>query len=115
MHHLALIPTNFCCCLCVALLHASHLYHESQHSFSKWGVKIDGSVTMDVPQMQKHKEKSVTGLTRGIEALFKKNKVTYAKGFGKVTGPNEVTVINAEGKEEKVCVSLFWIDSDSND
>ena len=49
----------------------------------------------------KTKEKAVTGLTRGIEGLFKKNGVKYVKGHGKVTGPNQVSVdlLGGSGKE----------------
>jgi len=39
--------------------------------------------------MQKQKEGAVSGLTKGIEGLFKKNKVTYVKGWGQLTGKNE--------------------------
>ena len=47
--------------------------------------------------MMDQKNKAVTGLTGGIEHLFKKNKVTYAKGWGKITNPNEVTVAADDG------------------
>jgi dihydrolipoamide dehydrogenase len=48
----------------------------------------------------KQKEKSVTGLTSGIEFLFKKNKVDYVKGYGKFASQHEIEVdLNAGGKE----------------
>jgi pyruvate/2-oxoglutarate dehydrogenase complex dihydrolipoamide dehydrogenase (E3) component len=43
-------------------------------------------VSIDVSKMMAQKSKSVDGLTKGIEGLFKKNKVTYVKGWGKLTG-----------------------------
>ncbi len=50
--------------------------------------------------MQKNKEKAVAGLTGGIEGLFKKNKVTYVKGFGKLASANSVSVdLNAGGNQ----------------
>ena len=50
--------------------------------------------------MQKNKEKAVSGLTGGIEGLFKKYKVTYVKGFGKLSSPNTVSVdLNAGGNQ----------------
>ncbi len=50
--------------------------------------------------MQKNKEKAVTGLTGGIEGLFKKYKVTYVKGFGKLASANSVSVdLNAGGNQ----------------
>lgn len=48
----------------------------------------------------KAKETSVTGLTKGIEFLFKKNGVDYIKGTGKITGKNEVSVTPMEGGSE---------------
>ena len=49
------------------------------------------------------KSKSVDGLTKGIEGLFKKNKVTYAKGWGSLTGnPGEVVVAKEDGTTETV-------------
>jgi len=49
----------------------------------------------------KAKEKSITGLTAGVEGLLKKNKVTYMKGWGKFTGPNTIGVdLNSGGTEE---------------
>lgn len=89
---------NVGCIPSKALLHASHLYQESQHGFAKWGLKIEGKIHVDVPTMLAQKNKSVTGLTKGIEALFKKNKVTHAKGYGKITGKNEVSVLGPDGK-----------------
>jgi dihydrolipoamide dehydrogenase len=47
----------------------------------------------------KSKEKAVTGLTKGIEFLFGKNKVQYVKGEGKITGKNQVSVMGIDGKE----------------
>ena len=63
---------------------------------------------MNVEKMLKAKDKSVTGLTKGIEGLFKKNKVAYVKGKGKFTGANEVTVELIKGGEEKVAESFFF-------
>lgn len=56
---------------------------------------------MNLDKLMKTKEKAVTGLTRGIEGLFKKNGVKYVKGHGKVTGPNQVSVdlLGGSGKE----------------
>jgi len=59
-------------------------------------------VNLNLPKMMEQKEKSVTGLTKGIEALFKQNKVAYAKGSGKITGNNEVTVTAADGTKEVI-------------
>ena len=79
-----------------ALLESSHMYHEAKTSFAGHGIKVSG-VELDLPAMMQQKNRVVTGLTKGIEGLFKKNKVNYVKGHGKITGPNEVTVTMADG------------------
>jgi len=89
---------NVGCIPSKALLHNSHLYHQAVHDFKERGIDIDPSaITVNLPQMLKAKEKSVTGLTSGIEGLFKKNKVEYIKGWGKITKSNELTVQTPDG------------------
>ena len=91
---------NVGCIPSKALLHSSHMFDEANKSFAEHGVMIDGTVSMDVPKMIKNKDKAVKGLTGGIEFLFKKYKVDYIKGFGKLTGPNSVAVeLNAGGSQ----------------
>jgi len=70
---------------------SSHLFHEAQHDFAKHGIKLSG-VELDLDAMMSNKAKAVTGLTGGIEHLFKKYKVDYKKGKGKITGANSVEV-----------------------
>jgi len=90
---------NVGCIPSKALLNATHKYHEAQHSFKDLGI-IAKDISMDFGQLMKQKEKSVTGLTSGIEFLFKKNKVDYVKGWGKFASPNEIEVdLNQGGKE----------------
>ncbi|MQL94604.1 hypothetical protein Taro_027261 [Colocasia esculenta] len=79
-----------------ALLHSSHMYHEATHSFPSHGVKFS-QVEVDLAAMMAQKDKAVSNLTRGIEGLFKKNKVNYVKGFGKFVSPSEVSVDTIEG------------------
>jgi dihydrolipoamide dehydrogenase len=52
---------------------------------------------MDFGQLMNSKDKAVTGLTSGIEFLFKKNNVDYLRGWGKFSGPNEVSVDMNDG------------------
>ena len=54
---------------------------------------------LNLATMMKAKDKAVTGLTRGIEGLFKKNKVTYVKGHGKFVGLNEIEVDGLDGNK----------------
>lgn len=88
---------NVGCIPSKALLHSSHLYEEASHNFAKHGIKIKG-LEVDVVAMQKHKDEIVSGLTKGIEGLFAKNKITYLKGTGEITAKGEVTV-SGERKE----------------
>ncbi|KAE8730970.1 Leghemoglobin reductase [Hibiscus syriacus] len=87
---------NVGCIPSKALLHSSHMYHEAKHSFANHGVKLS-SVEVDLPAMMAQKDKAVSNLTRGIEGLFKKNKVNYVKGYGKFISPSEVSVDTLEG------------------
>ncbi|XXG82095.1 hypothetical protein AAC387_Pa10g0114 [Persea americana] len=87
---------NVGCIPSKALLHSSHMYHEAVHAFPSHGVKFS-QVEVDLPAMMAQKDKAVSNLTRGIEGLFKKNKVNYVKGFGKFVSPTEVAVDTPEG------------------
>jgi len=84
-----------------ALLNASHYYHAAQHQFKLIGIEHSG-VKVNLGQMMAYKMKAVTGLTKGIEGLFKKNKVDYLKGFGKITSPNTVEVKGNDGLTQSV-------------
>lgn len=92
---------NVGCIPSKALLNASHMYHDAKENFGKYGIKTTG-VELDLQAMMKYKEKSVSGLTSGIEMLFKKNKVEYVKGMGKLTGPNTVEVALTEGGSKTI-------------
>lgn len=90
---------NVGCIPSKALLHNTHLFHSAQHDFAKRGIMVD-NVRMDLPTLMKAKESAVDGLTKGIEGLFKKNKVKYVKGWGTITGPHEVTASLSDGGNE---------------
>jgi dihydrolipoamide dehydrogenase len=82
---------NVGCIPSKALLNSSHLYEEAGHGFARHGIQVKG-LDIDIAAMQKHKDDIVSGLTKGIEGLFAKNKVTYLKGAGEITAKGEVTV-----------------------
>lgn len=63
---------------------------------AKHGIVVN-DVSVDLDAMMKSKTKSVTGLTGGIEGLFKKNKVDYVKGYGKLASAGKVEVDLLEG------------------
>lgn len=87
---------NVGCIPSKALLHASHLFRSAQHEFAGLGIKT-GKVELDLTQMMAQKSEAVDGLTKGIEFLFKKNKVEYVKGRGKILGAGKVEVALADG------------------
>lgn len=81
---------NVGCIPSKALLHASELYESAEKDFAGFGIKA--TVELDLPTMMASKEKTVDGLTQGIEFLFKKNNVEYIKGFGKIVDANTADV-----------------------
>jgi dihydrolipoamide dehydrogenase len=87
---------NVGCIPSKALLHASHLFHAAQNEFASLGIKT-GKVELDLAQMMAQKSDAVEGLTKGIEFLFKKNKVDYIKGKGKILAPGKVEVALMDG------------------
>lgn len=66
--------------------------------FKKRGIEVSG-LKLNLDTMLKQKEKSVKGLTGGIEFLFKKNKADYVKGWGKIVGNNQISVDGADGSK----------------
>lgn len=93
---------NVGCIPSKALLHSSHLFEEANHSFAKHGIDLNNGVALNIPAMMKHKQDSINGLTKGIEGLFKKNKVTYVKGAGSVNSPNSVGVSSLDGSASSI-------------
>lgn len=90
---------NVGCIPSKALLNASHKYVEAQKEYKEFGISVTG-LDIDFKQLMKQKEQAVTGLTSGIEFLFKKNGVQYLKGYGRFTGLNSLEVdLLAGGKE----------------
>ncbi|CAH0479551.1 unnamed protein product [Peronospora belbahrii] len=93
---------NVGCIPSKALLHSTHLLHTAQHEFKNYGIDAP-NVTANFPQMMKAKEKAVRMLTGGIESLFTKNKVTYIKGFGKISAQGKISVtLNDKKSNETV-------------
>jgi len=92
---------NVGCIPSKALLHASELYAAAQSDFEKLGIKT-GKVSVDLDQMLKQKDEAVDGLTKGVEYLFKKNKVTGYLGRGEITGKGKVTVHKSDGGTEEL-------------
>ena len=88
---------NVGCIPSKSLLNLSEAYHKAKTSYSGLGIEID-NLKLNISKMMSNKEKSVGALTKGIEFLFKKNKVTYLKGKGVIFSKNTVVVYNGENK-----------------
>jgi dihydrolipoamide dehydrogenase len=86
---------NVGCIPSKALLHASELFDLANGEFAKIGIEV--TPKLNLPQMLKQKDESVTGLTKGIEFLFKKNKADWIKGAGKIAGAGKVEVTAEDG------------------
>jgi len=82
---------NVGCIPSKALLQSSEEYHHAAHALADHGVIVEG-VKFDLARMQARKGEVVGANVKGIEFLFKKNKVTWLKGSGKIAGPNKVDV-----------------------
>ncbi|WP_029011035.1 dihydrolipoyl dehydrogenase [Azospirillum halopraeferens] len=82
---------NVGCIPSKALLSASEKFEEARHGLARFGVKVSG-VELDLPGMMKHKDDVVKANTGGIEFLFKKHKIAWIKGAGRITGSNTVAV-----------------------
>lgn len=82
-----------------ALLESSAHYHAAQSSLAEHGLKI-GKLELDLAQMLKRKDEIVSGLTKGVGQLFKKNRVTRYHGHGRIAGPGRVDVTSSEGTQE---------------
>ncbi len=82
---------NVGCIPSKALLHASHQLHEAEHNFAKMGLK-GKSPSVDWKQMLAYKDEVIDGNTKGIEFLFKKNKIDWLKGWGSIPAAGQVKV-----------------------
>jgi len=93
---------NVGCIPSKALLHISHMYEQTKHYMPSHGIKIEGTVSVDLPTLMKAKLKAVNSMTSGVEYLFKKNKVTYVQGFGKFKDANTISVDALDGSTTTV-------------
>ncbi|MFV0492827.1 MAG: dihydrolipoyl dehydrogenase [Pseudorhodobacter sp.] len=84
---------NVGCIPSKALLHATHNLHEVHENFEKMGL-IGGNPKVDWKKMLAYKDDVIGQNTKGIEFLFKKNKVTWLKGWGSIPEPGKVKVGN---------------------
>ena len=89
---------NVGCIPSKSLLNLSENFYKARN-FSKLGIEI-GDLKLNLEKMMKNKDRAVTVLTKGIEFLFKKNKIAHFKGLGVLKSKNEILIID-ENKNEK--------------
>ena len=83
---------NVGCIPSKALLQSSENFEEARHKLADHGVVIEGSVRLDLERMQARKGEVVSANVKGVEFLFRKNKVTWLKGEGRIAAPGQVVV-----------------------
>ncbi len=91
---------NVGCIPSKALLQSSEKFEEAAHEFEAHGIDV-GDVKLNLKTMMGRKETVVEDLTKGIEFLFKKNKVDYLKGMGRIDKPGSVVVTAENGGGEQ--------------
>jgi len=82
---------NVGCIPSKALLHSSENFESAGHAFADHGIVIE-SVKLDLAKMQARKAEVVSANVKGVEFLFRKNKITWLKGIGRIAAPGQVDV-----------------------
>ena len=88
---------NVGCIPSKSLLNLSELYHKAKNNFDNLGIETK-DIKLNLKKMMANKNKSVQVLTKGIEFLFKKNKISYIKGKGVLFSKNDIVVCENEKK-----------------
>jgi len=88
---------NVGCIPSKSLLNLSENFHKAKH-FSNLGIEV-GKIKLNLKKMMKNKDEAVNILTKGIEFLFKKNKVTYYKGRGSFKTYNQISIVDDKNKK----------------
>ena len=95
---------NVGCIPSKAMLSTSEKYHEAESDFAKLGIKT-GGVSLDLPAMMKYKGSVVEANTKGIEFLFKKNKIDWLKGAGKIIAAGKVDVAGTVHETKNIVIA----------
>ena len=95
---------NVGCIPSKALLHATHMLHEAEHNFEEMGLKAKAP-TVDWKQMLTYKDKTIETNTKGIEFLFKKNKIDWLKGWGSIPEAGKVKVGDEVHKAKNIIIA----------
>ena len=105
---------NVGCIPSKALLNASHNYHNSVENFSKMGIEVDPPV-VNWNKMLSYKESMIADNTKGIEYLFKKNKITLIKGWASFMDKNTIRVDNKSYRAEYFVIATGSQSTNLND
>ena len=92
---------NVGCIPSKSLLNLSQNYYKAKKDFNQQGIEIDG-IKLNVEKMMSNKNKSIQILTKGVEFLFKKNKVSYLKGKGVVFSKNDIVVYGSNNSRSNI-------------
>ena len=95
---------NIGCIPSKALLQSSEEFHHTAHALKDHGVLVD-SVKLDLARMQARKAEVVTANVKGVEFLFRKNKVTWLKGTGRITAPGHVDVDGTDYATKNIVIA----------
>jgi dihydrolipoamide dehydrogenase len=90
---------NVGCIPSKAFLHASELFEEAGHAFARMGIGVPAP-KLDLKQMLAFKQEAVDGNVKGVDFLFKKNKIDSVHGTGRIVAPGKVEVKGADGKTQ---------------
>jgi len=92
---------NIGCIPSKALLQSSEKFTEAGHAFAEHGVKV-GDISLDLGAMMSRKDKVVTTLTRGVEFLFRKNKIDWLKGKARIAAPERIVLTGSDGDAQQI-------------
>jgi len=92
---------NVGCIPSKSLLNLSENFHKAKKDFNQQGIEIDG-IKLNIEKMMSNKNKSIQVLTKGVEFLFKKNKVKYFKGKGVLFSKNDIVVYESDNNRINV-------------
>jgi dihydrolipoamide dehydrogenase len=104
---------NVGCIPSKALLESSELYEEAEKEFASHGIKV-GKVALDLKTMMKRKTEVVDSLTKGIEGLFKKNKIEYIVGTASFAAAKELKISLKSGGEQSITADNIIIATGSD-
>jgi dihydrolipoamide dehydrogenase len=90
---------NIGCIPSKALLHATELFEEAGHTFGKMGIGVSAP-RLDLKAMMAFKDQGVDGNVKGVDFLFRKNKIETFHGSARITAPGKVEVTGTDGKRQ---------------